>query len=39
VFEELKKKFIQELVLTAPDLDKKMRMKVDTSNYAMEVYY
>jgi len=39
VFEELKKKFIQELVLTALDLDKKMRIKVDTSDYATEVYY
>jgi len=34
VFEELMKKFTQELVLAAPDLDKKMRMEVDTSNYA-----
>ena len=35
VFEELKKKFTQELVLVAPDLDKKMRIKVDASDYAM----
>ena len=33
-FEELKRRFIQELVLAAPDLDKKMRMEVDTSDYA-----
>ena len=26
---------MQELVLVAPDLDKKMRMKVDVSDYAM----
>ena len=31
MFEELKKKFIQEL-----DLDKKMRMEVDASDYATE---
>jgi len=30
----LKKKFTKELVLAALDLDKKMRMEVDTSNYA-----
>ena len=34
-FEELKKKFIQELVLAALDLDKKIRMEVDASDYAM----
>ena len=34
VFEELKRRFIEELVLAAPDLDKKMRMEVDASNYA-----
>jgi len=33
-FEELKKRFIQEPVLAMPDLDKKMRMEVDTSDYA-----
>jgi len=33
-FKELKERFIKELVLTAPDLDKKMRMEVDTSDYA-----
>jgi len=26
---------MQELVLAAPDLDKKMRMEVDASDYAM----
>ena len=35
-FEELKKRFTEELVLAAPDLDKKMRMKVDALDYAME---
>jgi len=34
-FEELKKKFTQELVLVAPDLDKKMRMEVDALDYAI----
>jgi len=33
----LKKKFTKELVLAALDLDKKMRMEVDTSNYATGV--
>ena len=33
-FEELKKRFTQEPVLAAPDLDKIMRMEVDTSDYA-----
>jgi len=28
-FEELKKRFTQEPVLAAPDLDKKMKMEVD----------
>jgi len=36
VFEELKKKFTQELVLTAPDLDKKIRMEVDASDYTIK---
>jgi len=36
-FEELKKRFTQELVLAAPDLDKKMRMEVDASDYATEM--
>jgi len=31
----LKKRFTQELVLAALDLDKKMRMEVDASDYAM----
>ena len=32
-FRELKEKFTKKLVLAAPDLDKKMRMEVDTSDY------
>ena len=32
-FKKLKKRFTQEPVLAAPDLDKKMRMEVDTSDY------
>ena len=31
----MKKKFTTELVLVAPDLDKKMRMDVDISDYDM----
>ena len=31
----MKERFTKELVLAAPDLDKKMRMEVDTSDYAM----
>jgi len=34
-FEELKKRFTQELVLAVLDLDKKMRMEMDASDYAM----
>ena len=34
-FEELKKKFTQEPVLAVPDLDTKMRMKVDASDYTI----
>ena len=34
-FGELKKKFMQEPVLAALDLDKKMRMEVDASDYAI----
>jgi len=34
-FRELKKKFTEELVLAAPDLDKKMRMEVDASHCVM----
>ena len=33
-FRELKEQFTKELVLVAPDLDKKMRIKVDASDYA-----
>ena len=32
----MKKKFTQEPVLAAPDLDKKIRMEVDASDYAIE---
>ena len=35
-FGKLKEKFTKEPVLAAPDLDKKMRMEVDTLDYAME---
>jgi len=34
-FKELKERFTKELVLAAPDIDKKMRMEVDASDYAM----
>jgi len=34
-FRELKEKFIKELVLATLDLDKKMRMEVDISDYAI----
>ena len=33
-FKELKKRFTEEPVLAAPDIDKKMRMEVDTLDYA-----
>ena len=36
MFETLKKRFIIKLILVAPDLDKKMRIEIDVSNYAME---
>jgi len=36
MFEELKKKFTQEPALVVPDLDKKMRIEVDASDYATE---
>ena len=36
MFRELKKKFTTELVLAVPNLDKKMRMEVDISYYAIE---
>ena len=35
-FRELKEKFTKEPVLAALDLDKKMRMEVNVSDYAME---
>ena len=35
MFRELKKIFTKELVLIVLDLDKKIRMKVNTSDYAM----
>jgi len=35
-FRELKERFTKELVLAAPDIDKKMRMEIDASDYAME---
>ena len=35
-FRELKERFTKKPVLVAPDLDKKIRMEVDTLNYAME---
>ncbi len=38
-FKELKKRFTEEPVLAAPDIDKKMRMEVDALDYAMGVYY
>ena len=34
-FKELKERFTKELVLAAPNIDKKMRMEVDMSDYAM----
>jgi len=34
VFEKLKRRFTEKLVLVAPDLDKKMRIEVDASDYA-----
>jgi len=34
-FKELKKRFTQGPVLAAPDLDKKIRMEVDVSDYVM----
>jgi len=36
VFQELKKKFTKEPVLAAPDLDKKIRVEVNVSNYVMK---
>jgi len=34
-FKRLKEHFIKELMLTAPDLDKRIRMEVDASDYVM----
>jgi len=34
-FKELKERFTKEPVLAAPDLDKKIRMEVDASDYAI----
>jgi len=36
MFTKLKEKFTKELVLAVLDLDKKIRMEVDASDYAME---
>ena len=33
-FRELKERFTKKLMLTVPDLDKKIRMEVDVLNYA-----
>ena len=35
-FKELKKQFTKEPVLIVPDIDKKIRMEVDASDYVME---
>ena len=35
MFRELKERFMKELVLAALDLDKKMRMEVDMSDYTI----
>ena len=35
MFKELKEQFTKEPVLAAPDIDKKMRMEVDASDYVM----
>ena len=35
-FRELKERFTKEPVLAAPDLDKKMRMEVNASDYTMK---
>ena len=35
-FEMLKKQFTMKLVLLAPDLNKEIKIGVDTSDYAME---
>ena len=36
MFRELKKRFTKELVLTALDLDKKIRIEVDILDYTTE---
>ena len=36
IFKKLKKKFTKEVVLAVPDLDKKIRIEVDVSDYATE---
>jgi len=36
VFKELKERFMREPVLAVLDLDKKMRIEVDTSDYTIE---
>jgi len=36
VFRELKEKFTKEPVLVVPDLDKKIRMEVDVSDYTIK---
>jgi len=35
VFEELKERFITELVLVTPDIDREMRVEVNMSDIAM----
>jgi len=37
-FRKLKDRFTKKLVLVILDLDKKIRMKVNTSNYAIKCY-
>jgi len=40
MFKELKKRFTKELVLAVLDLDKKIRIKVNTLDYAIgEVFF
>ena len=36
VFEKLKKRFMTELVLVTPDLDREMRVEADASDFAIE---
>jgi len=36
VFSELKERFMKEPVLVAPNLDRKIRMEVDMSDFATE---